>query len=343
MIKIKNKKRFLLSLLLVFAMMVLIVSLLFSSYLNKSGEAMNPGDLTLVTITIPSGTSTTGIAEILKSENLIADSTLFQIRSKWEGNDGSYRAGEYELSAGMTMDEMMKIILSGRDSITRFTIPEGYDLSKTTLTLEAKGLIDAAAFQQELTSGEFDYRFVEELPKGENRLEGFLFPETYEIFTNTDEHDIIDKMLSQFDKMFTEERYSRVEELGMDLYDVIILASIIEREAVVSLDRPIISGVFQNRLKIGMPLQSCATVQYILGEQKPVLSEDDISIPNPYNTYLNTGLPPGPICSPGIESIDAVLWPAETDYLFFLAKGDGSHVFSITYDEHLRNKATYID
>lgn len=343
MYRIKNKKRLLLSLLLTFSLIGLIGAFLFSSYINNSGEALNPGDDTFVTVIIPSGTSTIGIAEILKSENLIADSTLFKVRSKLEGYDGSFRAGQYELSPGMTMDEMMKILLSGQDSIARFTIPEGYDISKTIETLAAKGLIDSETFQQEITSGQFDFRFIEELPDGENRLEGFLFPETYEIFANSNEHDIVEKMLSQFDNVFTEEHYARAEELGMSLYEVITLASIIEREAVVSSDRPIISGVFQNRLKIGMPLQSCATVQYILGEQKPVLSEDDIQIQNPYNTYLITGLPPGPICSPGIESINAVLWPTNTDYLYFLAKGDGSHVFSVTYDEHLRNKAIYID
>ncbi|MDD4584146.1 MAG: endolytic transglycosylase MltG, partial [Eubacteriales bacterium] len=121
------------------------------------------------------------------------------------------------------------------------------------------------------------------------------------------------------------------------------LASIIEREAVIPEDRPIIAGVFYNRLKKGMQLQSCATVQYILGEQKPVLSVADTKLESPYNTYLITGLPPGPICSPGIQSINAALWPENTDYLYFLAKGDGAHVFSKTYEEHLINKEKYID
>jgi UPF0755 protein len=237
----------------------------------------------------------------------------------------------------------MEIIISGNDSTTRFTIPEGYDIARTIDVLESKGLINRETFLKEIAEGQFDYWFLEDAPEGENRLEGYLYPETYEIFTNATEYDIINKMLSQFGKLFTEEDYQRAQELGMTINQVITLASIIEREAVVSVDRPIISGVFYNRLKIGMPLQSCATVQYILGEQKPVLSTADTQIESPYNTYIISGLPPAPICSPGIESINAALWPTETDYLYFLAKGDGSHVFSITYQEHLRNKALYID
>jgi UPF0755 protein len=149
-------------------------------------------------------------------------------------------------------------------------------------------------------------------------------------------------MLYQFSKVFTEESKARARELGMSVRELITLASIIEREAQVSEDRPVIASVFYNRLKIGMPLQSCATVQYILGEQKPVLSIEDTRIESPYNTYLISGLPPGPIASPGAESIQAALYPADTKYLFFLAKGDGSHAFSETYEQFLRDKAKYI-
>jgi UPF0755 protein len=129
----------------------------------------------------------------------------------------------------------------------------------------------------------------------------------------------------------------------MSVRDIVTLASIIEREARIPEDRPVIASVFYNRLKINMPLQSCATVQYILGEQKPVLSIKDTQIESPYNTYLNPGLPPGPIASPGADSIKAALYPADTDYLYFLAKGDGSTVFSSTYDQFLKDKAKYID
>ena len=313
------------------------------TWLSKGSGPHDPGNTKTILVTVPRGTSTNGIGTLLESQGLISDASVFRLKARLEGYDGKFRAGEYSLSPGMTMDEIIEQLLAGRDSTTRFTIPEGYDLRRTADVLEAQGFIDRESFFQEIREGDFDYWFTQNLKEGDNRLEGYLYPETYEIFANATEHEIIDKMLSQFNVVFTEKHVQRMQELELDLDEVMILASIIEREAVVSEDRPVIAGVFQHRLEIGMPLQSCATIQYILGEQKPVLSIADTQIQSPYNTYIMKGLPPTPICSPGIESINAALWPEETDYLYFLAKGDGSHVFSVTYDEHLRNKAIYID
>ncbi|MGI6733138.1 MAG: endolytic transglycosylase MltG [Anaerovoracaceae bacterium] len=329
--------------LIVVLLIALLGAMLFTLWLSKGSGPYDPGNTETVLVTVPRGTSTSGIGEILESHGLISNSSVFRLKTKLAGYDGKYRAGEYYLSPGMSMDEIIEHLLAGRDSTTRFTIPEGYDLKRVADALESQGLIDREAFFREIREGEFDYWFLSGLEKGDNRLEGYLYPETYEIFVNATEHEIIDKMLSQFNKVFTEKHIQRLEELELDLREVMILASIIEREAVVSEDRPVIAGVFYRRLEIGMPLQSCATVQYILGEQKPVLSIADTQIQSPYNTYIIKGLPPTPICSPGIESINAALWPEETDYLYFLAKGDGSHVFSVTYEEHLRNKAKYID
>jgi UPF0755 protein len=309
---------------------------------KESGPSI-PGSTETVLITIPQGMSTKSIGELLASGDIISDALVFRLKSRLEGYDGKFKAGEYSLSSGMTMDEIMDLLLEGHRNTQRFTIPEGYDLKRTADKLEEQGLIDREAFFKEIREGDFDYWFIDGLKEGSSRLEGFLYPDTYEIYINAGEHDIIDKMLSQFSKVFNEDRINRMNELGMNLNEIITLASIIEREAVISEDRPVIAGVFLKRLDMGMPLQSCATVQYILGEQKPVLSTADTKIQSPYNTYVNKGLPPTPICSPGIESIDAALWPETTDYLFFLAKGDGSHVFSVTYEEHIRNKAKYID
>lgn len=343
MARIKNRRRFIGSILIVMILSTLFILFAVNHYLGSTKNALIPGDTETILVTIPRGTSTGEIAELLKQQGLIADTTLFRIKSKLEGYEGNYKAGEYPLSAGMTMEEMMSILLAGHDNVTRFTIPEGYDIGRTIETLSSQGLIDSEAFQKEVEMGDFDYSFMSLLPAGKNRLEGFLYPETYEVYSDANEHEIIDKMLSQFDQVFDQKRIERAKEIGMDPYAVVILASIIEREAVISEDRPVIAGVFYNRLRIEMPLQSCATVQYILGEQKAVLSDADVKIESPYNTYRIAGLPPTPICSPGIESIDAALWPTSSDYLYFLAKGDGSHVFSTTYEEHLRNKARYID
>lgn len=341
--KVKSKKRFVFSVVILTATVLLAAAAFFSVYLNKQSDPVNPASQEAVTVIIPNGTGTGGIASILADSNLIRSESVFRIQSKTRGFDGKYKAGEYSLSPSMSMADIMKVLLTGKANTVRFTIPEGYDIRRTTEKLASEGLINADVFKNEIETGQFDYKFLADAPAGADRLEGFLFPETYDIYTTADEHDIIDKMLSQFNKVFTDEYYQRAKELGMSVRDVIVLASIIEREAQVPADRPIISSVFYNRLKISMPLQSCATVQYILGEQKPVLSIKDTQIESPYNTYLNAGLPPGPIASPGADSIKAALYPAETKYLYFLAKGDGSHAFSETYDQFLKDKKKYIN
>lgn len=341
--KVKSKTRLIISFVVVVGVLILAAAVIFSLYMGKESSPMDPNNKEAVTVTIPSGTGTGGIAGILEENKLIDNTGVFKLQSKTKGYDGKYKAGEYSLSPSMSMDEIMKVLIAGKADTVRFTIPEGYDIKRTTEKLASEGLINADVFAKEIESGQFDYKFLSDAPAGADRQEGFLFPETYDIYTTANEHDIIDKMLSQFNKVFTDEYYARAKELNMSVRDVITLASIIEREARVPEDRPIIASVFYNRLKIGMPLQSCATVQYILGEQKAVLSIKDTKIESPYNTYLNKGLPPGPIASPGADSIKAALYPADTNYLYFLAKGDGSHAFSETYEQFLKDKAKYID
>lgn len=340
---IKNKKRFGAVVLATLLLIVVFCALLYFNHLNSASKALDPENTEQITVNIPIGTSTEKIGVILMDAGIISDESVFVMKSKIDNYDGRFKAGDYSLSPSMSMDEIMALLLKGKDDTLRFTIPEGYDIKKTTAVLTKDNLIDTEAFRKEISSGKFDYRFLSSAPSGENRLEGYLFPDTYEVFTNASEHDIINKMLSQFDKVFTDKYYARAEELGMSINEVITLASIIEREAATEADRPIIAGVFYNRIAKEMPLQSCATVQYILGDQKAVLSIADTKIESPYNTYLNNGLPPGPICSPGLASIKAALWPTKSNYLYFLAKGDGSHVFAETYAEHLKNKAKYID
>ena len=326
---------------LFFAVVVLFSGLF---YFNQVGKPVDPTNKREISVNIPAGSSTGQIAEILADQSLIQSVLAFKLSSRIEGYDGRFQAGDYLFSRSMSMKDLMELLLVGRGKTVRFTIPEGYDLEKITQRLADEGLIDAAVFRQELETGAFDYPFMAQVPAGPNRLEGYLFPETYDVYAQASEHEIIDRMLAQFHKVMTEEGlYDRAEELHLPLQDVIIMASVVEREAMVAADRPIIAGVFYNRLRIGMPLQSCATIQFILGEQKPRLTIKDTQTPSPYNTYLYPGLPPGPIASPGLASLRAALYPADTEYLYFLAKGDGSHVFSKTYDEFLAHKAQYID
>ncbi len=331
--------------LLLLLLIILIAAGGFAGYRSFLGKGQLPADPAAgsVSFTVPAGASTSSIGRLLEEQGLIRSSKVFKIMSKKAGYDGKYQAGEYQLSAAMPLDEIMHTLLHGKADTKRFTIPEGYDIRRTAEALEAASICTADAFRKEVAEGSFDHWFLEGLPAGADRLEGYLFPETYEVYASASAHDVVERMLAQFEKVFTDEYRSRAAEIGMSVQDVIILASIIEREAVVQEDRPVIAGVFYNRLERGMLLQSCATVQYILGEQKARLTNADTQIESPYNTYLHEGLPPGPICSPGELSIRAALWPEETDYLYFLAKGDGSHVFSRTHEEHLANKAKYID
>ncbi|WP_243467136.1 endolytic transglycosylase MltG [Acetivibrio straminisolvens] len=213
--------------------------------------------------------------------------------------------------------------------------------------------MDKEDFIEACNTEEFEYKFLKDIPDSperKNRLEGYLFPDTYFFDPKGGERAIIEKFLDNFDAKFKPEFYERAKELNMTVDEVIILASIIERETALPEERAIVSSVFHNRLKSSNPelkkLQSCATVQYVLyntqGKMKEKLSDEDTKINHPYNTYLFEGLPPGPICSPGLAAIEAALYPdEESEYLFFVAKGDGSHEFSKTLAEHLEAVKKY--
>ncbi|HOQ00530.1 MAG TPA: endolytic transglycosylase MltG [Acetivibrio clariflavus] len=202
-----------------------------------------------------------------------------------------------------------------------------------------------------MNTEKFDYDFIAQIPERENRLEGYLFPDTYFFDPLSSDREIITKFLDNFDMKFKLDYYARAKELNMTVDEIITLASIIEKETALPEEKPIISSVFHNRLKSKDPslrkLQTDATIQYILfkrdGKIKEKLTEADTKIDDPYNTYLYEGLPPGPICSPGLASIEAALYPEKTDYYYFVAKGDGSHYFSKTLSEHEAAKKRYID
>ena len=216
-------------------------------------------------------------------------------------------------------------------------IPEGYELRLMAQAFEDSGLCTAEEFMSAAENDEYNYDFLTEKPGVTYRLEGFLFPATYEFEYGTSAHDIIDKMLYTFDSFYTEEYSARARSLGMTDYEVVTLASIVEREAANVAEHKKVAGVFYNRIKTGMNLESCATVQYVLKERKPVLSIADTKIDSPYNTYKYSGLPVGPVASPSLSAIEAVLYPEQHDYYFFVAKSDGSgHVFSRTFEEHNR-------
>lgn len=299
----------------------------------------NPREISL---NIPESTTVNGIGEILTDKGLIKNSSVFKIRLKKSGQAAYLKAGDYNLSTGMNVDEIIEKLVEGPDlNVVKFTIPEGYELTQIADRLESIDLVDRDRFLS-LTSdkGNFEneFEFLKQLKAGQS-LEGFLFPATYEVFKNDSEEAIISRMLKAFENIYNRDIKDALGTSDLDLNQLVTLASIVEREGKIDSERPIMAGVFYNRLDIDMKLQSCATVQFILGERKPVLSTADTQIDSPYNTYRNYGLPPTPIAAPGEKSILATVNPADVDYLYFVKTGeDGSHTFSKTFDGHKEAK-----
>jgi UPF0755 protein len=314
------------------------------------GDISKPAsdDPTPVVFVVEPGETAGDIALRLKQLGLITDAELFRQLAQYEKADSKLEAGRYELRANMTMREIIEALQHGRLQEIAVTIPEGWRAEQIAEMLAEEVGVSSDEFLGLVQGGAFDYGFLQARPPGAT-LEGFLFPDTYLLPVQPTILEIIERMLANFDQRFTSEMRQAAVEQEMTSYQVVTLASIVEREAVVAEERPVIAGVFLNRLEKGMNLDSCPTVQYALGYQEdtsqwwktPVTLEECNHVDSPYNTYLHQGLPPGPICNPGLASIQAVLEPVKTDYLYFLAKGDGSHAFATTFEEHLQNQQKY--
>lgn len=287
-----------------------------------------------VTVLVTPGMSTQAIGDLLYAKGLIKNVVMFRVVTRLERADGALQAGEYNFTKAMTVKEIIGKLVRGETAFKQFTIPEGFTIDQIAALLEEKKLAQASKFKA-YAAGYAPYDYISPAANVKYKAEGFLFPDTYRMAAGTSPEQLAGMMASQFDKQFTPAMRQRAAELGLSVREVVILASLVEREAQVAKERPIIAGVFLGRLKLEMPLQSCATIQYILGYPKPELTVADTEIPSPYNTYQNMGLPPGPIASPGLASIQAVLNPADTGYLYFVANKDGSHIFSRSYEEHL--------
>ncbi len=300
-----------------------------------------------VLVEIPSGAGSEVIADILEREGLIQNSVAFRYYVRSNNLGHTFMAGTYQLNPAMDVEEIVNKLQSGDvyAETTWFTVPEGYTLKQMADRLEEEGLIDSTKFLEladDPTDNILDtfteLRRIEE-PEIEYLLEGYLYPDTYEIYTTADEEEIIKLMLGRMNRIIDEESKNRADQLGLTIHEVLTIASLIEREAAVAHERDRISGVIHNRLEIGQMLQIDATIQYILGETKEFLTYADLEIPSPYNTYQYHGLPPGPIAAPGQPSIEAALYPEDTEYFYYNYKYDdtGEHYFSETYEEHLEN------
>lgn len=274
-----------------------------SVLLSTLNKPLDRSNATLIDVTVEEGATTDDIANALKDAGVIRSTTRYKICSKIWHYDSNYKAGVYSISPSMTCSDIAKVIVSGKETTNSFTVPEGSTIETVAETLAKDGLVDKKKFLEAAQNSDAysDFGFLKDAQKGKNHLEGYLFPSTYQVAPKADEEQIITTMLNQFDTVFTDEYRARAKKLGYTENQIIIIASIIEKEAQVDEDRPKIASVIYNRLDDGMNLQMCSTVQYILGKAKPVLSVADTKIDSPYNTYIHSGLPKGPICSPGIE------------------------------------------
>ena len=238
--------------------------------------------------------------------------------------------GEYKLSPSMTPQQLLDKILSGEVNYYQLTLPEGFSVRDLPKLVADTTLVPANAIQAALD----DKGFMSELNIQGGSFEGYLFPETYKFTKPIDAKAVITRMVEEGRKRLSNEMLERTIQLGYDVHQIITLASIVEKETGTADDRKRIASVFHNRLRIGMPLQSDPTVIYGISNFSGNLTKEHLRTPSPYNTYLTTGLPPTPICNPGIKAIEAAIFPEDTDYLYFVAKGDGTSQFSSTLKQH---------
>ncbi len=297
------------------------------------------------------GMSSKTIAQQLARANLVRNPLIFQLAAYFSGASRHLRAGTYQLSASMPLIQIIDHLKTGRFAMNRFVIPEGLTLAQIEGLWEKEGFGTAEEFHRVASRGEAfaipnqrlsihqqtnasPLQWRQKYSIKAETLEGYLFPNTYQISEGTPPRQAIEMMLNEFNRQWTDALREEAASLGLSTHEVITLASIIEKEAKCPDERPVISAVFHNRLRLGWRLDADVTVLYALGNPKRPLTSAELSVDSPYNTYLYKGLPPGPICNPGMASILAVLRPAPSAYLYFVAIGDGRHYFSTTLNEH---------
>ncbi len=283
-----------------------------------------------VSILIEPGDSMARVVAKMNQANLIRGGTSLLLLSKILGQDKHIQTGRYDFQKGMSLYSIMRKLDHGEVTLRQVTIPEGLTIREIAGILHRGLEIDSAQFVGLAT----DRKFAGSLGIHADNLEGYLFPDTYRFSWETTPDQAIGILVRQFQKTFDDSLRQRAEEIGFSVAKTVTLASMIEAEARDGQERNLISAVYHNRLRLGMLLQCDPTVAYALPDLDRPLLLDDLEVDSPYNTYKHPGLPPGPICNPGKASILAALYPADVDYLYFVARGDGTHVFSTTLRQH---------
>lgn len=288
------------------------------------------GDSGNARVTVPSGATLRLAADSLEAAGVIGSAKLFGFYAKLTKRDRNIKAGTYILDRSASWNEIVEDLVAGKGIVFTVTIPEGWDLRTIVPAVSRVMKVDSAA----LDSAARDTALIHRLGIPTTTLEGYLFPETYLLPEGSDARPIVRRLVAEFERRWKPEWNDQLPKIGMTRHQAMTLASIIEKEARVATERPIISAVYHNRLKRGMLLQADPTVQYALGRHTARVLYRDLEVKSPYNTYKNVGLPPGPIASPGIASIEAALFPADVPYLYFVAHPDGHHEFRATAREH---------
>ena len=283
-----------------------------------------------VVIEISPGMSLSTLSNLLQKRGAISSATKFGWLVRFKGAARRIKAGEYQISTGLRPTEVLDKIIRGEVLLHQITFPEGYTIKQMAELLDSHGLADGDRFIATATDPAFVHTF--NIPA--STLEGYLFPDTYQFAKGLPVENILTALVKRFNQHFGPTQEEKAEKLGFTRHQVVILASVVEKETAVADERPLIAGVFINRLKKGIRLQSDPTVIYGLKDFTGNLTKAHLEADTPYNTYTRRGLPAGPICNPGAASIQAVLNPAPTPYLYFVAKKDGTHHFSSTLVEH---------
>jgi UPF0755 protein len=330
-----------------------LVHTLLELYLEFKATDLNTpaGDDRLIAFTVQPGETTGMVASRLAEEGLIRDAELFRLYMRYRRADRDLEAGDYELSPSLTIPEIAARLQRGLADEVVVTIPEGWRMEQIAAMLEQESVLSGQEFLGLAREADVDRPFLRDRPPGA-ALEGYLFPDTYRLPAEAKGPDLVERMLENFDRRVTPQMRQDAAAQDLSLFQVVTLASIVEREGVVREELPLIAGVYRNRFDQDMKLDADPTVQYAVGFQpstgqwwkRPMRLEEYAQVDSPYNTYLYRGLPPGPICNPGLAAIEAVIYPIESDYLFFVRNDvvdDGSHVFARTLDEHQRNREQY--
>lgn len=297
-----------------------------------------------VVFEVEKGMGVKKIAENLEKQKIIRSAFWFKAYIWYKNQSSDLQAGEYSISLNLNVPEVISVISGGKVVLDekQVTFPEGFNLNQIKERLLEQGF-SAADFIDQKKIGDFQvqYKFLSELPP-DSGLEGFLFPDTYRFKNDITKEEVIKKFLDNFENKLTPNLREEMFRQNKSIDEILKLASIVQLEAANENEMPMLAGVFLNRLKINMPLQSDATVNYATGKKMRQATIDDTKIDSPYNTYLRIGLPPAPVCNPGLAAIKAVIYPQTSDYLYFLHPMNGSAIFSRTLDEHNINKVKYL-